>query len=858
MLSTVIVLLLVVTFIVTFVVPLARRRSKEGFTSERESMIQDGRRQYNDLGASLDPILPTFAVASSNIDNNPNLTISQYLTQFNSLTDNANAALTQAIGNADIVPTAESPTNLGVSGTAVKAQLPPPNDLLIKARQCEAKLKGRNSCSKLNNSTYSDCGICIDSGTQFDGMNAKKFIGGLLSLKRDRSDAIDAASGGVAVHQPTLGQCPPGKFYVDAASCQKAVNQLNCKEIGESGGFQGGRTKEGLQMPAVTCAQAPVANEFLYQPAGLNYDVNLRFLAPFGTGLNLAIVTHVPSNRTFKASGRGGQEFTLLIRGVQEQDQVNIMVAQEVPHRPNGKPEVFQAIIPNPDNTIYKIPKDAASDMCQRLGAQLATNSQVATALKSGLQSRYCGNVADKDQSVYAIQSGIPPFTPLGGLDQTGFCDTKMEAQGVGIWCNGFKPAKSINTTIINTLINDFFQSFGTAAQPAQGDSIYSKYSSPDSNDPPGISQRAILIQWEMVGSKNRIVAFQPTITQVNGTSIKASSSIIRTFGPFSRSSTIRGPAWNSKSTMQKNQFWFWSNVSKSTTATFSAIIPAYLTNPYYSDDAKRVTMGPLITNPASAELLKTSPCFADNQNPGAYSLSCLLDLFRGAGGDPTKGTLAKQGGGLIQLNKFGDISAISSYIDDLYITATTGKDGNGNVISMDMNTRIAAMNDAAMKLFGFNITSPCEELVDNADGSIGLVPKPMTNITADCLQYLWLNNGSDEDRSPGVAAKGKIYTGTYTSIADRFSGLRNNEGTAAKRNQYPFQACQITGSMAPIKNGQPDQKVISQLTSMGSLQAIQDYFNGIQKAANYGTDQTAQATAMQQCYGIKQSPNNV
>jgi len=436
MLSTVIVLLLVVTFIVTFVVPLARRRSKEGFTSERESMIQDGRRQYNDLGASLDPILPTFAVASSNIDNNPNLTISQYLTQFNSLTDNANAALTQAIGNADIVPTAESPTNLGVSGTAVKAQLPPPNDLLIKARQCEAKLKGRNSCSKLNNSTYSDCGICIDSGTQFDGMNAKKFIGGLLSLKRDRSDAIDAASGGVAVHQPTLGQCPPGKFYVDAASCQKAVNQLNCKEIGESGGFQGGRTKEGLQMPAVTCAQAPVANEFLYQPAGLNYDVNLRFLAPFGTGLNLAIVTHVPSNRTFKASGRGGQEFTLLIRGVQEQDQVNMMVAQEVPHRPNGKPEVFQAIIPNPDNTIYKIPKDAASDMCQRLGAQLATNSQVATALKSGLQSRYCGNVADKDQSVYAIQSGIPPFTPLGGLDQTGFCDTKMEAQGVGIWCN--------------------------------------------------------------------------------------------------------------------------------------------------------------------------------------------------------------------------------------------------------------------------------------------------------------------------------------------------------------------------------------------------------------------------------------
>jgi hypothetical protein len=162
-------------------------------------------------------------------------------------------------------------------------------------------------------------------------------------------------------------------------------------------------------------------------------------------------------------------------------------------------------------------------------------------------------------------------------------------------------------------------------------------------------------------------------------------------------------------------------------------------------------------------------------------------------------------------------------------------------------------MNDAAMKLFGFTITNPCEDLIDNPDGSIGLMPKPMGNVTPDCLQYLWLNNGSDADRKPGVPAKGKLYAGTYTSIADRFSGLRNSESVPKKRDQYPFQACQIGGSMAPIKNGQVDQQVFSKLTSMDSLQTVQNYFNDIQKSANYGTDPNTQATAMQQCYGIKQ-----
>ena len=864
MLSTAILVLLVIVFIITFVVPLAKAKNTEGFADsgyqsymgtylkDRDKMISAGNRQYNYLGASLNPILPTFAVAPSDIDNNTNLTIPQYLQQFNSLTNTANKAINQALGNPDMAPTTASPTNMGPQPESVKASLPAPNDLLIQARQCESDLQGRASCSKLKDPKYKGCGICIDGGTRFNGSSPNSFIGGLLSLMNDRHDQEDSAAGGKPIYQPTLGTCPPGMFYVDADSCTKAVNQLNCKEIGDSGGFQGGRTKEGLQIPAVSCAQAPVQGIYLYQPSDRTFDVTLRFLTPFGTGITQVVATHVPTNKTFKTdnNGKPGQEFTLLIRGVKEEDTINIMVAQEVPHRPNGKAEVFQIVELDSNGGLKQVADQAyAKSLCTRIGTNLATKAQVDSANSAGLQTPQCGTVSDSTTPVYAVQSGYTGFVGVGSNPSSGFCNSQNKSMGP--WCYGFKPVKSVNQKI-QTYTRNFFESFGTNAQPAQGASIYSQYSDPENNNPPGNSTRAILIQWEMKDSQNRTVAFQPTVTKVNGYN---AANTIRLLGPYAKSSLIAGPAWNNRSSMQKNQFWFWSNAATSQTATFTALVPAFLGNPYYADDLQNAPIGPLISNPDSTKLLKTSPCFADGQASGAYSASCLLELFQGAGGDPAKGYLATQNGGLSQLNSYGDLSAISDYLDDLYITATSGKDGNGNVISQDMNTRIAAMNDAALKLFGFKITNPCEDIVDNADGSVGLVAKPMSNVTADCLQYLWLNNQNDQDRSPNAPQPGGLFTSTYTSIADRFSGLRYNESTPQKRNQYPFQACQVTGTMAPIKNGKPDVAVIGQLSSMKSLQAVQDFFNGIQRTANYAgpNDTKAQAVAMQQCYGINQ-----
>jgi len=884
MLSTIIVVLLVVIFVCTFIIPIALK-NKEGFQTftgggyrnymggylrERKGMIESGNRQYNGLGASLDPILPTFAVAPAGIEDNTTLTIPDYLRQFNELTNSANKILTNSLANPDIAPTTASPTNMGPKPMGIKAQLPPPNDLLVKARQCENDLKTRDSCSKLDDPTYESCGICIDGGTKFNGDSAQTFIGGLLSLVSERNEAASDAAGGTPIYQPTIGKCPPGMFYVDSASCKKAVNQLNCSEIGSTGGFEGGKTKEGRRIPDVSCAQAPIQDMYVYQPPNDIYDVTLRFLSPFGTGITKAIVTHKPvvavvkdpktgqnierRTRTFTANndGKPGVEFTLTLQGVMEQDPVVVEIVQEMPHRSSGKPEVFYVYEKNSQGGIKTCDKANAQNICSRIGTSLATKDNVKKSNDAGGQAPLCGMISDSDTPMFSVQSGYAGFVGIGSHPKADFCPASNPSYGA--WCYGFKPKKTATIGLIPTFIYEFFDSFGTNAQPAQGNSLYSEYSDPVSNHPPGTSQRAIIIQWEMVGSENRTVPFQQTITKV-GTSNDNKG--VRIFGSYAKSSMIRGPAWNSKSSMVKNQFWFWTATSAaSQSAIFTALVPGYLENPYYEDDLQNTPIGPLITNPKTMELLKTSPCFAEGQEAGRYSAACLLNLFQGNGGDPSKGTLATENGGLSQLNKYGDMNDIFDYLAGLYITALSGKDINGNVISLDMTTRIAAMNDAAMKLFGFKITNPCEDLVDNADGSVGLVAKPMTNVTADCLQYLWLNNLSDQDRSPYGAKAGGIFDGTYTSVADRFSGLRYNESTPKRRSQYPFQACQLGGTMAPVKNGEPDRMVIGRLTSMDSLQAVQNFFNGIQKAANYSQDQKAQAAAMEQCYGIKQAKN--
>ena len=876
--GTIVIVLLVLVFIFTFVIPIAKSKvDAEAFQSnmgsykaERGRMRDTGNQLYNELGVSLDPLLPTFALMNLSIDTK--LPVQQYAQAINNRTNEVNQEIGIALQTPDDLPSPLSSTNLGIKAQKVRQSLPPANDLYIQALKCETDIKGRADCSKLDDPQYSLCGVCIKEGTKFDGSSASTFIGGLLSIFQDRAAQEDNASNGPVYYQPTLGKCPPGMFFVSSASCKEAANKLNCQEIGETGGFNGGKTSEGLNADQVSCASAPLSgtNTFVYQPADKPNTVILRILSPFTTGITKVVVTIKRTDKTYTAdnNGKPGTEFTLSLPGMIEADEVTVLVAQEAPNRRLGQPEVFQVLeqLDRQKGTLKKYTKTLATDLCNRLGASLATSTQVGAAVQNGIQSQYCGLVSDSSSPVYAAQTGgarMFGLIPMGGNPGSGTCDSSVETNFNAAWCYGSKPDSILPISFNNnipTLFNSWFQSFGTNASPAQGPSIYSRYSTSGSDAPLGFSNRAVIMQWEMQGSANRTIPFQQTITGVD----TGPATALWLGGPLTGSSIISGPAWNSNMTMQKNQFWFWSQNGKNQTVTFKAKVPGYLNNPYYPDDVQNAPIGPLISHKDTANLLKTPPCMLAGQAPGNYSAECLLTLFQGAGGVPGRGTLTTTNGGISQLNNLGSLDSITAYLTNVRAAAVSGKDENGNVLSYDMTIRVNAMNTAAKQLFGFDMLNVCEQIVDNRDGSgsVGVKPVPIEQITPSCLQYLWLNTGVTTSRSPGRIGRmgDTFYDATYTSIQDRFSGLLNNESTPERRSQYPFQACQLTGAGAPIKNGQPDMGIISYLMSLGSVKAIQDYFNRIYTTANAlggGYSGTAleaekQGDAILQCYGLK------
>lgn len=178
----------------------------------------------NPLSQAIDSTIPNFAIEPTGIEADPNLTDIEYINKYNTAAGAANQQIKHAIANPTYTPMLET--------------VPPVNPLVRKAKQCES-LKGRASCSSLSNSKYSDCGVCLKAGTQHDGNNRGSFIGGLLSLKNERVGSIT----------PTVGQCPPGMFYVDAQACETAAKTLNCSEAAPTAG----RTAEGLKVPIASC-----------------------------------------------------------------------------------------------------------------------------------------------------------------------------------------------------------------------------------------------------------------------------------------------------------------------------------------------------------------------------------------------------------------------------------------------------------------------------------------------------------------------------------------------------------------------------------------------------------------------------
>jgi hypothetical protein len=106
----------------------------------------------------------------------------------------------------------------------------------------------------------------------------------------------------------------------------------------------------------------------------------------------------------------------------------------------------------------------------------------------------------------------------------------------------------------------------------------------------------------------------------------------------------------------------------------------------------------------------------------------------------------------------------------------------------------------------------------------------------------------------------------TYQTIGDRYSGLRDDEGTVANRQASPFNACNTKGSMAPVDSkGTLNYGAIFEINKIAkSVSAVQNKYNDIYKVANYASGTGApndvntinQALALNQCYGVNKAPD--
>jgi hypothetical protein len=367
---------------------------------------------------------------------------------------------------------------------------------------------------------------------------------------------------------------------------------------------------------------------------------------------------------------------------------------------------------------------------------------------------------------------------------------------------------------------------------------------------------RAVLVQYESRDGA-RVGRVDSSITAVNGVGRDSDGILknLRKYGTYSSSKIILLPRPNGASNLQADSTWMWV-AGGGPTLRLDLRVPGTFLNPVYSEDRAVAPTGALITKKETLTMLRASPCAAADQKPGKYSLACLRNLFAGAGGDLTMGTLSRDG--LESLNRIGDgrEETIRGYLDDLYAVATKGKRAGG------MKASITEINDAAMKLFGFEIVSPCEDIVENERGEIGLVPK-VGALDADCLDYLWTNTGNDRSRGFEDRGRNTSLKNTYVSIGDRFSGLRTGEGSAAESARTPFATCQRSGSLAPKDGrGRVNDVAVAAANAKGSLTAIQDYYNSVYKTANFAggnNDRKSEhVLALNQCYGVQRSGSDV
>lgn len=829
-------ILLIAAVIVVFMI---RRRNHEGFESGIDSYdaqthdqyVQLSMKKYNPLADQYDVTRPNFARTDDPVK-----------------LDQVTAQIKSAMATAEIHPDGESGSRFGIKPRSIDISLPPPNEIIAQARKCEA-IKGRG-CEALKNPENKSCGICIKGGTSFSEQDKPgKHIGGLLVLPDDRQEAEAKAGRGEAAYYPTVGECAPGYLFVSADKCEKATNRLECEEAGVAGGFDGSMK----HIARAKCAQVVNGdgNTYVYEPRGRKFNANLRVITPTGAGAVGVIVYDAASGKVLgqDSKDKSGSEFLIPIRNLTEGMEVKIQISEQFPHRARGRSEVF--MVKRGAQAGYNETKNSAEKLCQSMGARLATKEELEQSQRKGAQVCSCGQTTNG--VMYPMNSlEHVPGCGAAGVQQCGTAPDSWNQGKGNTWCYGVKPPASTNGTgSYISQIFAFFNRYGNQTEPDVWSEFGDDYQAP--------AYRGVIMQWESEDGQ-RVVPFEPSIVRVNGAAPSSTASDgsktfgnLRRLGTFAKSTMITSP--RPSGAMLQNQFWIWSNQTNSVTMSLNAQVPGVFMDPFYAEDKAIASRGPLISTPETMKLMRTSPCLRDGEEPGKYSIDCLNNLFRSAGGDPLRGKLATEGGGLTQLLKLGDLDKISEYLANQFSIATKGRDAMGNSVGRNRDERVAQINAAAQKMFGFDLTTPCEDVEEDAAGNMRIVPKS-SPYNADCLDFLWMNTGNERSRGNEDRTRNTALNNTYTMLYDRYSGLRSGEGSADKRKAHPFQACQRSGTKAPIGvDGKPNNAAIAEANRYGSIEKIQNWYDYIHVQANYiGSYESANPDKkeyVKQCYGI-------
>ncbi len=819
----------------------------------RDAYIQFGKQRYNRFGDNQDMFGPGLRDAD----------LASEQAQLIAL----NNGLKEATNTTGLTPSTESKTLLGVQQEQTRDGVAPPSAILKEARKCERNLT-RDACSILGKPETARCGVCIKGGTDSFKTTPEKHIGGMLSLEPTRQIAIQTAEGGKPVHQPTVGTCPPGFFFVDKEECIKEVNRLNCKESGLTGGFNG-VTIEGKRIAKETCANCLVAGDttYLYEPKHRSFPVQFRFLSPAGTGLTVVQVAKENGVLLGEKRLQAGIPDILVLdatRSVKEGEVLRITVFQEFPHRPRGQEEVF-LVTPGSGNGYTR---SEAANKCVSLGARIATSAQLEQTVASGGQVCAAGHSN--------TTTGYPMQANKSGCGTQGL--NLVNQDRAGAWCSGIKPpVERAQSSFFDTVVRPFFDaSLGIPQQqniPTKKSAFGDDYEAP--------FYRGIVIQWESVNTAvPRKAMVEPSIIRVMGQNPEniardgtGTFKVLRRMGTYAASEMIASPKPTGNGGISPSAFWIWNNLRESNMFTFDVRVPGILTDPFYPEDIPSCPAGPLIGTKDTLNNLVPSPCSTDGQVPGTFGLECITSLFRSAGGDPDKGTLSplvnpenmntilfetKQG---VKTPRTED--QILFFLEGFYKLATTGKDVNGVTPgSMAMEKR-QIINNAAMKMFGFELLSPCDDIDEDAQGNVLVKPK-LGPFASDCLDFLYLNAGKDTDRTEDYTSGKKSVFATYSSLADRYSGIRQSElASKEAKTAHPLQACQRVGTLAPVNpQGAANIQAIQEANSRGIyVEDIQKYYNSVHRAANKvfrpgqitsADESDAQATAMMKCYGIR------